>query len=93
MSVFCGGYSQLKQYPVFIAEGNYPANYHLVQEDSTAPPVSCKAVWVSLEDLWGYVLGCTCQRLCLLVCAKLLGAAKVGQFEVALLRKQTILRF
>ena len=48
---------------------SYPPNHHLVQEDPTTPPIGRKAVRVSLEDLWGYVLRCACQRLCLLVCA------------------------
>ena len=42
------------------------------------------------DKLWSQVLWCATQGVCLLVCCKLLGKAKVGQLEVAVYAKQQV---
>lgn len=42
------------------------------------------------DELWSQVLWCATQGVCLLVCCKLLGKAKVSQLEVAVYAKQQI---
>ena len=69
-----------------------PSCQHLVQKDPTTPPISGKTVGFSPQHLRSNILRGPCNGVGPLSNFKPLGAAKVGEEDVASFREHAILR-